>query len=196
MVHTMRRRRVEHVLQPAELGDPLGMDPELVEQVQGQRRQHDLGLKSQQRERREEDGRARCPAHPSKTVGSREIELVRRMMHRVAVPEVAHGVAAAMEPVVEEFQADEEQSHVHRAVEVQGEQPMPEGPGEHRRRKHERKKREELASGEIGQRAGPRLPVEGALPVAEHDAFADRRHHHDRQDVQVNALEIFHGPPP
>ena len=33
MVHAMMRRRVEHIFQPAELRDPLGVQPELVEQV-------------------------------------------------------------------------------------------------------------------------------------------------------------------
>src|SRR5258708_6759616 len=52
------RRRVEHVFEPAEPGDPVGMQPELIEQVQEQGRQHDAGREAQEDQRREEDGRS------------------------------------------------------------------------------------------------------------------------------------------
>ena len=53
VVDAVGRWRVEHVLQPAELGDPGGMDPELVAQVEGQRSQHDPQVEAQPQQRQQ-----------------------------------------------------------------------------------------------------------------------------------------------
>ena len=45
VMDAVARRRVEHVFQPAQPGDPVGMQPELIEQVQEQGRQHEAGVK-------------------------------------------------------------------------------------------------------------------------------------------------------
>ena len=107
VMDAVARRRVDHVLQPAQLGDPVGMDPELVEQVQEQRRQNDFGCEADQHQRREEERRAGEATEPAEAIGGGEIELVGRVMNRMGRPEPARGVCGAVIPVVEEFEADE-----------------------------------------------------------------------------------------
>ncbi|MNS94965.1 hypothetical protein D3C72_1292010 [compost metagenome] len=77
MVHAVRRRGVEYFLEPAQLGDPGGMQPELVQQVQAQRGQHDLRANTKPDQRGKEHRRAEDLAGPAKAIGGAQRQFVR-----------------------------------------------------------------------------------------------------------------------
>jgi hypothetical protein len=77
MVHAMRGRRIEHVFEPPEFWRPRVMQPELIEQIETQRRQHNFGTHAEPHERREENRRAGQFAGQAEAVSRRERQLVR-----------------------------------------------------------------------------------------------------------------------
>jgi hypothetical protein len=119
VMHAMRGRRVEHVLEPAELRYPRGVQPELIEQVERERGQHDFGPHAEPDERREEQHGAGESARPAEPECGGERELVRRMVHRVRSPEETDAVRRAVIPVVAELLDEEEQRYRDDAAERQ-----------------------------------------------------------------------------
>ena len=133
VVHAMRGRRIEHVFEPAEFRRPRVMQPELIKQVETQRRQHDFRPHAEPHERREKHRRAGYLAGQAEPVSRRERQLVRRVVNRMRRPEKTDAVRRAVVPVVAELLADKEQEHHQRAVERDGEDPVIPGKREDRR---------------------------------------------------------------
>src|SRR5690349_15293993 len=193
MVDAVRRRRVQHVLEPAELGDPFGMDPELVDQVELQGDQHGHGLEAEQHDRREEDGGAGELAEPAQPIGCRQGEAVRRVMNRMSVPEPAYRVAGAMEPVVEELETDEEQQHATCRIGRQREQATVVGPEIDRCQDAERRERKQPAHCHVAERRRPFLPVVAlAARAAEPQPLDQGAAQHQRQQDRVELQDGTH----
>ncbi len=103
MMHSMMRRRVEQVLEPAgHAVNGFGMNPKLIEQVEALLRQDHRRWKTQQGQRNPRGPGADDDAGPRLTDGRRQIVFLRRVMVDVRRPPEAAFVADAMEPVVDE----------------------------------------------------------------------------------------------
>src|SRR5260221_10000435 len=109
MVYAVRRRRIEDALQRPEPRDPVGVDPELVEQIDGERGSDGAWREAEPGQRQKVKQRAGDAPGPAKAVGRAEVEAVRAVVHGVRGPEPADAVRAAVEPVVEELDAEEQQ---------------------------------------------------------------------------------------
>ncbi len=106
VMDAMVRGRGEHAIEPAELADKLGMNPELVQEVdQADRDEHDrrnAGDRHRQvKDPAEQDARTRLPQ------GRREIEGFALVMDDMGGPEDADLMVDAVVPVVEEVVGDQ-----------------------------------------------------------------------------------------
>ena len=100
------RGRGEHAIEPAELADQLGMNPELVEEInQADRDEHERRHASDRHRQIEnppqQHARARLPQR------RRQVEGFALVMNDMGGPEDAHLVVDAVVPVVEEIIGDE-----------------------------------------------------------------------------------------
>ncbi|CAL8475911.1 protein of unknown function (plasmid) [Caballeronia sp. S22] len=195
MVHTMRRRRVEHIFEPAELRNPRCVQPELIEQVDRHDREHHIRLHAEPHERSEEDGRSGDLGQPAETKRGRQRQLVRRVMDRVIRPEEADRVRRAVIPVVAELLSDEEQEERERGVRRDRVDAMLPREVENRRRERDRHEREQLAADEVGERDPGLVPVEGTVGAlvleVQDDGFDQRRGENDAHRVQRDFPEQF-----
>lgn len=195
VMNAVRRRRVEHIFEPAEFRNPGGVQPELIEQVDGHHRQHHVGLHAEPHERGEEQRRTGKLGQPAKTVGGRQRQLVRRMMHGVIRPEEADRVRGAVIPVVAELLSDEEQEDRERRVARDRVDPVLPCEVEDRRGQRDRHECEQLAADEIGKRDPGFMPVEGAVGAfvfeVQDERFDQRRGEHDAHRVQRDFSKQF-----
>ena len=105
-MHPVVRGRGEHPVEPAELADELGVDPELVEKIdQPGGDENDRG-NARDRHRQVEDpaeqhAGARLPQR------RRKIERLALVMHDMGRPEETDLVVDAMVPIVEEVVGDQ-----------------------------------------------------------------------------------------
>src|SRR5260221_781864 len=109
MVYAVRRRRIEDALQRPEPRDPVGVDPELVEQIDGERGSDGAWREAEPGQRQKVKQRAGDAPGPAKAVGRAEVEAVRAVGHGGRGPETTDAVGAAGGPVVEEIDAEEQQ---------------------------------------------------------------------------------------
>ncbi len=188
VVDAVRRRRVEHVLEPAEARDPGGVDPELVEQVEREHLEDDARLEAEPDQRHVEDRAAGGATQDADPVRRRQVELVGRVVHGVVAPEPAHAVRGAVEPVVAELLADEEGEQGGRAVERDGADAVP--VGERDQRRGDRERQEDLhrdAREQVEQRDRAGAPVVRAQP-GEDDRLGERGDDHPGQGDEEQEL--------
>ena len=105
MMHAVIRRRGEPAIEPAELAHLLGVDPELVEEVDDGRDDEHLGRNARDRHRQVEDppeqrARARLPQR------GREVVFLALVVHDVRGPEHRAFVTEPVIPVVAEVVED------------------------------------------------------------------------------------------
>src|SRR5260221_14713187 len=74
MVYAVRRRRIEDALQRPEPRDPVGVDPELVEQIDGERGSDGAWREAEPGQRQKVKQRAGDAPGPAKAVGRAEVE--------------------------------------------------------------------------------------------------------------------------
>ncbi len=117
VVDPVMGRRVEDGLErPGQLPDPLGVDPELVDQRPGLREQDHPGLEPERRHPQPE--RQVGHRHPRLPQRGREVVVGARVVDDVAGPEEPALVAAAVEPVVGEVVGEEEQHPGQRVARI------------------------------------------------------------------------------
>ena len=106
VMHAVVRGRGEHAVEPAELADELGVDPELIEKIDqpdgDEHDRRDAGDRHRQIEDpAEQHAGARLPQR------GREIEGLALVMDDMRRPEEADLVVDAMVPVIEEIVGDQ-----------------------------------------------------------------------------------------
>ena len=106
VVDAVVARRAEPAVEPAEAADLLGVDPELVEQVDQRDDAEDQRRKAGERHRQVEDP-AGEPAARGLAQRGREVVVLALVMDDVRGPEQRDAVAGAVVPVVEEVVADQ-----------------------------------------------------------------------------------------
>lgn len=107
-MHSVCGRRVQDAFEWAEFGNPFGMNPELIEQIDRER-DHDHERREAERgERHEEDKHERYAPRPAQAIRRGEREFVGRVMHAVGKPPKAYAVARAMKPVVRKLEREKE----------------------------------------------------------------------------------------
>ena len=161
MVHAVVRGGVEQVFDPARQGpDQLGVQPELIQQIQRECAEHRRDRESQPHQRREEHRGGGDLAGPAQAVGRGQRVLLGRVMHGMVQPEPADAVVGAMHPVVAELLADEQQGPVPPAVhgDVGDAQPSH---AQQQQTDHSAADRavEQRAPEHVAERGPPRLPV-------------------------------------
>ncbi len=125
VVHPVVRGRVEHVFDPPQLPDCLGVHEELEAQVDRHHRDDVRGFESEPRERQPEQ------PHPGNRIGQAlperggQVQPLRRVMGHMRRPQPTDAVAGAMEPVVEEILREEQGGDRPGRSRHQVEQPMP-----------------------------------------------------------------------
>ena len=156
----MRRWGVEQVFDPAQPGDPGGMYPELVQQVDGQCQRHNTGRKAQPDQRDEKHSRTRQPTQNANPVSGGQGQFLGRMVHRMVAPKPAHTVRSAVVPVITKFLSHKQQQHGLPRVQRHGRQPVV--PGQVNQRGNDRqgkKHRYQVAAHQIEQRDPRCFPV-------------------------------------
>ena len=115
-MHAVVRRRVEDPFERAEPHGERRVQKELIDQSRREHRADGEGRKADPGQRQKEDeGAGQLPGPEADR--SRQIEMRRRVMHRVRRPQPAHAVRGAVEPVVGELGAEEERAPAPRRVE-------------------------------------------------------------------------------
>ncbi len=106
-MHAVMRGRVHHPLERAEPIDGLGMDPELIEQVDGLHRDVPDRRKADQGQRQVKDP-GEATLESALPQGDRQVVFLALMMHDVRGPRGGILVRDAMEPVKAEIDAEHE----------------------------------------------------------------------------------------
>ena len=190
VVHPVRRRRVDDAFKKAKLRDPLGVNPELIEQIDRKSHQNDLWRKAQQRQWRKEHQRQRDLAEPAEAIGGREVELIGRMVHGMIGPEPAHAVTRAVKPVVGKLECKKQHDPAQRIFHVPVEHPMFVKPRRARQRQERRNKVCKTAPDGNRERRHRATPV--ILPACgqrQRQPFDHRTAHRQQRDHHVDLLQ-------
>ena len=124
VMHAMVRRRVEHEFERTQPRCKLGMDEELIGQVDAEHRDDGKRMKSDPDQRQEEQEVAGDVAGPAEPDGRRQVEFGRRMMDPMCRPHPADPVRGTVLPVIEELAAQKQAEHGRRAGRGEFEQPV------------------------------------------------------------------------
>src|SRR5260221_1245268 len=100
MVYAVRRRRIEDALQRPEPRDPVGVDPELVEQIDGERGSDGAWREAEPGQRQKVKQRAGDAPGPAKAVGRAEVEAGPAGVDGGRGPEPAHAGCAPAGPAL------------------------------------------------------------------------------------------------
>ncbi len=104
MVDAVMRRRVHHRLKPARHApDHLGMDPELIDEVQPRDEEDHRGRKSDHEQRQTEDEAQAEEAGPGLPQCGRQIIMLAAVVDDMARPEPAYAVGRAVEDIISEI---------------------------------------------------------------------------------------------